>query len=157
MARSLPASRAEDGLRARPKEDEALREEMVNRLKRKVGELTMDLDILREAARLRPTTPGRPTSDGDMARLSMRKVCKVLKFPRARLRARAVIAKVPTRCDETTGRAHSAFDRAATRRPRLQGRSQFRPQFIVCRQPYFNGSSGRSSPTTTPNERRFNE
>ena len=52
---------AENGLRARPKEDETLREEMVNRLKRKVGELTMDLDILREAARLRPTTPG--TSD----------------------------------------------------------------------------------------------
>ncbi len=52
---------AENGLRARPKEDEALREEMVNRLKRKVGELTMDLDILREAARLRPMTPG--TSD----------------------------------------------------------------------------------------------
>jgi transposase-like protein len=52
---------AENGLRARPKDDEALREEMVNRLKRKAGELTMDLDILREAARLRPTTPG--TSD----------------------------------------------------------------------------------------------
>ena len=49
---------AENGLRARPKEDEALHEEMVNRLKRKVGELTMDLDILREAARLRPTMPG---------------------------------------------------------------------------------------------------
>ena len=49
---------AENGLRARPKEDEALREEMVNRLKRKVGELTMDLDILREASRLRPTAPG---------------------------------------------------------------------------------------------------
>ena len=32
--------------------------------------------------------------------LSMRKVCKVLKFPRARLRARTVIAKVPARCDE---------------------------------------------------------
>jgi hypothetical protein len=31
---------------------------MVNRLKRKAGELTMDLDILREAARLRATTPG---------------------------------------------------------------------------------------------------
>jgi len=29
---------------------------MVNRLKRKVGELTMDLDILRVAVRLRPTT-----------------------------------------------------------------------------------------------------
>src|ERR1700677_4076261 len=50
---------AENALRARQKEDEALREE-INRLKREVGELTMDLDILREAAR-RPTTPG--TSD----------------------------------------------------------------------------------------------
>jgi transposase-like protein len=51
---------AEIALRARQKEDEALREEEINRLKRKVGELTMDLDILREAAG-RPTTPG--TSD----------------------------------------------------------------------------------------------
>ena len=42
---------AENALRARQKEDEALREEEINRLKRKVGELTMDLDILREAAR----------------------------------------------------------------------------------------------------------
>ena len=49
---------AENDLRARPKEDEALREEEVNRLKRKVGELTMDLDILREAAKVRPTMPG---------------------------------------------------------------------------------------------------
>ncbi|MFZ1122493.1 MAG: hypothetical protein WAN81_19890 [Candidatus Binataceae bacterium] len=52
---------AENAPRARPKEDEAPREEEVNRLKRKVGELAMDLDILREAARLRPITPG--TSD----------------------------------------------------------------------------------------------
>jgi transposase-like protein len=51
---------AENALRARQKEEDALREEEVNRLKRKVGELTMDLDILREAAK-RPTTPG--TSD----------------------------------------------------------------------------------------------
>jgi len=49
---------AENALRARPKEDEALREEEVNRLKRKVGDLTMDQDILREAAKVRPTTPG---------------------------------------------------------------------------------------------------
>jgi hypothetical protein len=49
---------AENALRARPKEDEALREEELNRFKRKVGELTMDLDILRAAARLRPMTPG---------------------------------------------------------------------------------------------------
>jgi hypothetical protein len=52
---------AENALRARPKEDEALREEEVNRLKRKVGELTMDLDILREAAKVRPTMPGMST------------------------------------------------------------------------------------------------
>ena len=52
---------AENALRARPKEDEAPREEELNQLKREVGELTMDLDILRESARLRPMTPG--TSD----------------------------------------------------------------------------------------------
>jgi transposase-like protein len=51
---------AENALGGRQKDDEALREEKINRLKRKVGELTMDLDILRAAAR-RPTTPG--TSD----------------------------------------------------------------------------------------------
>jgi hypothetical protein len=38
------------------KEVQALREEEFNRLKRKVGELTMDLEILQTAARLRPTT-----------------------------------------------------------------------------------------------------
>jgi transposase-like protein len=52
---------AENALRARPKDDQALHEEELNRFKRKVGELTMDLDILRTAARLRPTMPG--TSD----------------------------------------------------------------------------------------------
>jgi transposase-like protein len=49
---------AENALRARPKEDEGLREEELNRYKRKLGELTMDLEILRTAAKLRPTTPG---------------------------------------------------------------------------------------------------
>jgi transposase-like protein len=52
---------AENALRARPKDEEALRTEELNRLKRKVGELTIDLDILREAAKSRPTLPG--TSD----------------------------------------------------------------------------------------------
>jgi transposase-like protein len=52
---------SENALRARPRDDEALREEEVNRLKRKVGELPMDLDILREAARLRATLPGTST------------------------------------------------------------------------------------------------
>jgi hypothetical protein len=51
---------AENALRARQKEDEALREERINRLNRKLSELTIDLDVVREATR-RPTTPG--TSD----------------------------------------------------------------------------------------------
>ena len=59
---------AENGLRARPKDDEALREEMVNRLKRKVGELpwTWICCARRPGCALRRR--GRPTSDGDMAR-----------------------------------------------------------------------------------------
>ena len=44
-------------MRARPKEEDALREEEVNGLKRKVGELTMDLDILREGGKT-PYDPG---------------------------------------------------------------------------------------------------
>ena len=49
---------AENALRARAKDEEALREEEFKRLQRKVGELTMDLDILREAMKLRPSMPG---------------------------------------------------------------------------------------------------
>ena len=45
-------------MRARLREDEALREEELNPFKRMVGELTMNLEILQTAARLRPTTPG---------------------------------------------------------------------------------------------------
>ena len=81
---------AENALRARQKEDEALREEEINRLKRKVGELTMDLDS--------PRGRKAPYDAGDVRRViatwpgvSMRRVCRVLKFSRARLRARAVV------------------------------------------------------------------
>jgi transposase-like protein len=49
---------AENALRSRPRNEEALREEEIKRLKQKVGELVLDNDILREAARLRPTEPG---------------------------------------------------------------------------------------------------
>ena len=51
---------AENALRARQKEDEALDEEEINRFKRKWSSWQWTWDILREAAR-RPTTPG--TSD----------------------------------------------------------------------------------------------
>ena len=49
---------AENALRARPKDEEALREEEIKRLQRKIGELTMDLDIVKEANKLRPSMPG---------------------------------------------------------------------------------------------------
>ena len=48
---------AENALRARPKDDEALKDEQIKKLKQKVGELVLDLDILREAAKGRPTDP----------------------------------------------------------------------------------------------------
>ena len=40
---------AENSLRTKPREDEAVREEAVRRLKQKVGELVLDNDILKEA------------------------------------------------------------------------------------------------------------
>lgn len=49
---------AENALRARPKDEEALREEEIKRLQRKIGELTMDLDIVKETMKLRPSMPG---------------------------------------------------------------------------------------------------
>ena len=49
---------AENALRARPKDDEALREEQIKKLRQKIGDLIMDIDILREAAKRHPQTPG---------------------------------------------------------------------------------------------------
>jgi transposase-like protein len=45
---------AQNALRSRPKDEEALREEQVKKLERKVGQLVMELDIAREALKLRP-------------------------------------------------------------------------------------------------------
>lgn len=45
---------AENALRSRPKDDEALREEQIKKLERKVGQLVMDNEILKEAMKLRP-------------------------------------------------------------------------------------------------------
>ena len=49
---------AENALRAKPKNDEALREEQIKKLKQKIGDLVMDIDILREVAERHPPTPG---------------------------------------------------------------------------------------------------
>jgi hypothetical protein len=40
---------AENALRSRPKDEEALREEQIKKLKEKIGDLVLDNDILREA------------------------------------------------------------------------------------------------------------
>jgi transposase-like protein len=53
---------AENALRSRPRDDEAVKDEEIKRLKQKVGELVLDNDILREAAKPYRPTEGR-TSD----------------------------------------------------------------------------------------------
>lgn len=53
---------AENALRSRPKEEEALKEEQIKKLKQKIGDLVLDNDILREA--LKPYPLDRKTSDG---------------------------------------------------------------------------------------------
>jgi transposase-like protein len=52
---------AENALRSRPKDEEALKDEQIKKLERKVGQLVMDNEILREASKLRPFAP--ETSD----------------------------------------------------------------------------------------------
>ena len=52
---------AENALRSRPKDEEALKEEQIKRLKQKIGELVLDIDILKEAMKGRPFEP--KTSD----------------------------------------------------------------------------------------------
>ena len=48
---------AENGLRSKPRDEEALKDEQIKRLKQKVGDLVLDIDILETANRLRPTDP----------------------------------------------------------------------------------------------------
>jgi transposase-like protein len=52
---------AANALRSRPRDEEALKDEQIKRLKQKVGELVLDVDILKEAMKGRPF--GRTTSD----------------------------------------------------------------------------------------------
>jgi transposase-like protein len=52
---------AENALRARPKDEDALKDEQIKRLKQKVGELVLDVDVLKEASKDRPFAP--KTSD----------------------------------------------------------------------------------------------
>ena len=52
-------SGAENALRTRPRNEEAMKDEEITRLKRKIGDLVMDIDILKEAQKpYLPTMPG---------------------------------------------------------------------------------------------------
>lgn len=46
---------AENALRSRPLNEEEMKDREIKRLKQKVGDLVMDIDILKEAQRSRPT------------------------------------------------------------------------------------------------------
>jgi transposase-like protein len=52
---------AENALKTRPKDEEGLKDRQIRKLERKVGQLVMDLDIAKEALKLRPFDD--PTSD----------------------------------------------------------------------------------------------
>ena len=52
---------AENALRSRPKDEEALKDEQMKKLKQKIGELVLDNDILREAL--------KPFGTGDIRRV----------------------------------------------------------------------------------------
>ena len=52
---------AENALRSRPKDEEAVKDEQIKKMKQKIGDLVLDNDILREA--LKPYPLARKTSD----------------------------------------------------------------------------------------------
>ena len=54
-------SGAESALRTRPKDEDAVKDEQIKKLKQKIGDLVLDNDILREA--LKPYPLDRKTSD----------------------------------------------------------------------------------------------
>ena len=49
---------AENALRSKPRDDVAVREAEIKKLKQKVGELVMDIDILKAADKIRPFLDG---------------------------------------------------------------------------------------------------
>ena len=52
---------AENALRSRPKDEEGLKVERIKQLERKIGEMVLDMDIMREA--MKPYPFGERTSD----------------------------------------------------------------------------------------------
>ena len=49
---------AENALRSRPKDEEGLKDKRIRQLERKIGEMVLDMDIMREALKLHPFDDG---------------------------------------------------------------------------------------------------
>ena len=56
MAGAIPP-RGRERAAGPPKDEEALKDEQIKKLKQKIGELVLDLDILKEATKDRPFPP----------------------------------------------------------------------------------------------------
>ena len=56
-------SGAENALRSKPREDDALKDHQIRQLKQKVGELVLDIDILKTANEGRPPFAPRTSSE----------------------------------------------------------------------------------------------
>jgi len=64
VARAVSA-RGGERIATRPRDEEALKDEQIKRLNQKIGDLALDLDILKEATKDRLFPRGRPTSEED--------------------------------------------------------------------------------------------
>jgi transposase-like protein len=51
-------SAAENALRSRPKDEEGVKDRRIRQLERKIGEMVLDMDIMREALKLHPFDDG---------------------------------------------------------------------------------------------------
>jgi len=98
---------AENALRSRPKDDEAVREDAIKKLKQKVGELVLDNDIFEGGPQ------GAPVRREDVRRVraavpqaSERRVCRLLGVTRGAMR--------PTRALTPTARKEDAEPRWCT-------------------------------------------
>jgi hypothetical protein len=49
---------AENALRTRPKDEEGMKDKRIRQLERKIGEMVLDMDIMREALKLHPFDDG---------------------------------------------------------------------------------------------------
>jgi len=76
-------SGGENALRSRPKDEEALNDEQIAKLQRKVGELVLDIDILEGGEQGPPFRPGDVRRVKEVPGVSERRICRVLEVPRS--------------------------------------------------------------------------